>query len=133
MYLGIEIGGTKLQIGVGPADGTLAGLWRGAVEGAPGPEGIRRQVSAAGPALLSRSGLGRAQVRGVGIGFGGPVDDTTHTVIKSHQIEGWDSFRLAEWISDLLDLPAALGNDADVAGLAEALFGAGKRLSPIFY
>jgi glucokinase len=27
----------------------------------------------------------------------------------------------------------ALGNDADVAGLAEALFGAGKGLSPIFY
>jgi glucokinase len=26
-----------------------------------------------------------------------------------------------------------LGNDADVAGLAEALFGAGKGLSPIFY
>jgi hypothetical protein len=26
MYLGIEIGGTKLQIGVGPADGVLAGL-----------------------------------------------------------------------------------------------------------
>lgn len=26
-----------------------------------------------------------------------------------------------------------LGNDADVAGLAEALFGAGKGLSPLFY
>ena len=33
--------------------------------------------------------------------------------------------------SDLL--PAVLGNDADVAGLAEALFGAGKGLSPVFY
>ena len=133
MYLGIEIGGTKLQIGVGPADGTLAGLWRAAVDIAAGPEGIRRQIGAAVPELLSRSGLGRAQLRGVGIGFGGPVDDRTHTVIKSHQIEGWDNFRLADWVSDLLDLPAVLGNDADVAGLAEALFGAGKGLSPIFY
>jgi glucokinase len=33
----------------------------------------------------------------------------------------------------LLGWPAVLGNDADVAGLAEALFGAGKGLSPIFY
>src|SRR5216683_31348 len=133
MYLGIEIGGTKLQIGVGAADGTLAGRWRGAVDVAAGPDGIRGQISAAVPELLSRSGLDRAQVRGVGIGFGGPVDDTTHTVIKSHQIEGWDNFRLADWVSDLLDLPAVLGNDADVAGLAEALFGAGKGRSPIFY
>src|SRR6266849_1430534 len=133
MYLGIEIGGTKLQIGLGPADGTLAGLWRGGVDAAAGPEGIRRQIHAAVPELLSRSGLNRAQVRGVGIGFGGPVDDITRTVIKSHQIEGWDNFPLADWVSDLLGIPAALGNDADVAGLAEALFGAGKGLSTIFY
>jgi glucokinase len=69
----------------------------------------------------------------MGIGFGGPVDDATHTVIKSHQVEGWDDFPLGDWISDLLGWPVALGNDADVAGLAEALFGAGKGLSPVFY
>src|SRR5436305_4380161 len=40
---------------------------------------------------------------------------------------------LADWVSDLVGLPAVLGNDADVAGLAEALFGAGKGLSPILY
>jgi glucokinase len=133
MYLGIEIGGTKLQLGVGPGDGTLAGLWRGGVDVAAGPEGIRRQITAAVPELLARSGLEPSQIRGVGIGFGGPVDDATHTIIKSHQIDGWDNFPLADWITEMLGWPAALGNDADVAGLAEALFGAGKGLSPIFY
>ena len=132
-YLGIEIGGTKLQLGVGPGDGTLAGLWRGTVDVAAGPEGIRRQIVAAVPELLARSAVDRSQLRGVGIGFGGPVDDARHTIIKSHQIEGWDNFPLAGWITDLLGLPAVLGNDSDVAGLAEALFGAGKGLSPIFY
>src|SRR6266699_3850633 len=94
MYLGIEIGGTKLQLGLGAGDGVLQALWRGT---------------------------------------GGPADDATRTVIKSHQIAGWDGFPLADWIADLVGLPAVLGNDADVAGLAEALFGAGKGLSPIFY
>jgi glucokinase len=75
----------------------------------------------------------RGRLRGVGIGFGGPVDDATRSIIKSHQITGWDGFPLAAWISDLLGLPAVLGNDADVGGLAEALYGAGKGLSPIFY
>ncbi|HJT78593.1 MAG TPA: ROK family protein [Gemmataceae bacterium] len=133
MYLGIEIGGTKLQLGVGPGDGTLAGLWRGPVDVAAGPEGIRRQILGAVPELLARAGLDRPQVQGVGIGFGGPVDDATHTIIKSHQIAGWDGFPLAAWIADMLGRPAVLGNDADVAGLAEALFGAGKGLSPVFY
>lgn len=133
MYLGIEIGGTKLQLGVGADDGKLRGLWRGTVDVAAGPEGIRRQIVAAVPELLASAGVARGELRGVGIGFGGPVDDATHTVIKSHQIDGWDDFPLADWISELLDLPAVLGNDADVAGLAEALHGAGKGLSPIFY
>jgi glucokinase len=133
VYLGIEIGGTKLQVGVGPDDGRLRGLWRGAVDTGAGPEGIRRQITAAVPRLLAEVGLPPSALRGVGVGFGGPVDDATHTIIKSHQIEGWDGFPLADWVSDLVSLPAVLGNDADVAGLAEALHGAGKGLSPVFY
>lgn len=132
-YLGIEIGGTKLQLGIGPGDGTLAALWRGSVDVAAGPDGIRRQIRRALPDLLERSGLGFEEIRGVGVGFGGPVDDATQTVIKSHQIRGWDNFRLADWIAEITERPAVLGNDADVAGLAEALFGAGKGLSPVFY
>jgi glucokinase len=133
MFLGIEIGGTKLQLGIGLGNGTLPGLWRAAVDVPAGPEGIRRQITGAVPELLAKCNLAKSALKGVGIGFGGPVDDATHTVIKSHQIEGWDNFPLADWISDLVGLPAVLGNDADCGGLAEALFGAGKGLSPIFY
>src|SRR4051794_491711 len=134
MFLGIEIGGTKLQLGLGRGDGVLTALWRGTVNPAAGSDGIRAQIIAAVPELLAKAGINRAELRGVGIGFGGPTDDATQTVIKSHQIEGWDGFPLADWVSDLLDgVPSVLGNDADVAGLAEALFGAGKGLSPIFY
>jgi glucokinase len=133
MYLGIEIGGTKLQLGVGNGDGVLGSLWRETVMPSEGAEGIRRQIVRGLPELLARAGLDRAQLQGASIGFGGPVDDATHTVIKSHQIEGWDNFPLADWIGELVGLPTVLGNDADVAGLAEALFGAGKGCSPVFY
>jgi glucokinase len=133
MYLGIEIGGTKLQLGLGAGDGHIAALWRGTVNSAEGSEGIRGQIVAAVPELLAKAGLDRGHLRGAGIGFGGPTDDATRTVIKSHQIQGWDGFPLADWVSDLVGVPAVLCNDADVAGLAEALFGAGKGLSPIFY
>ena len=132
MFLGIEIGGTKLQIGLGD-DGVLHGFWRGSVDVQAGAEGIRRQILEAMPDLLSKAGIPKDQVRGIGIGFGGPVDDSTRTVIKSHQIQGWDNFPLADWFGAMLGRPAVLGNDADVAGLAEALFGAGKGISPIFY
>jgi glucokinase len=133
MFLGIEIGGTKLQLGIGAGDGNLTASWRGSIELTAGGEGIRRAILAAVPDLLATSGLAREALRGVGVGFGGPVDDATRSVIKSHQITGWDGFPLADWLGSALGLPVILGNDADVAGLAEALFGAGRGLSPIFY
>ena len=100
---------------------------------AAGGDGIRRQIVAAVPELLASAKVDRDALQGVGVGFGGPVDDGTRSVIKSHQIAGWDGFPLADWLGEALGLPAVLGNDADVAGLAEALFGAGKGLSPVLY
>jgi glucokinase len=133
MYLGIEIGGTKLQLGLGPGDGTITGLWRGAVNPEEGGDGIRKQIAAAVPELLRSARISPARLKAAGIGFGGPVDDATQCVIKSHQIVGWDDFPLAQWLGEALQIPTFLGNDADVAGLAEALHGAGQGLSPIFY
>jgi glucokinase len=133
MFLGIEIGGTKLQLGLGRGDGELLGLWRGSVDVAAGADGIRKQIVAAVPDLLDSTNVKLEGLRGVGVGFGGPVDDATGSVIKSHQIAGWTGFPLADWLREVLGLPAVIGNDADVAGLAEALFGAGEGLSPILY
>ena len=133
MYLGIEIGGTKLQLGLGDGLGTIHSLWRGAVTPNDGADGIRKQILDAIPQMLASAQRDRAELKGIGVGFGGPVDDHTRTVIKSHQIHGWDGFPLADWITDIAGVPATLGNDADVAGLAEALFGAGQGLNPIFY
>jgi glucokinase len=128
MYLGVEIGGTKLQLAVGTGDGTLARTWRGRVDPARGADGIREQIQAALPQVLATG-----PVKAAGIGFGGPVDDATATALLSHQIAGWDGFPLARWLTDVTGLPTALGNDADVAGLGEACHGAGKGMSPLFY
>jgi len=133
MYLGIEIGGTKLQIGLGPGDGTIVGLWRGGVDVARGAEGIRQQIMTAVPELLRSARIPPTRLKAAGIGFGGPIDDTTQSVIKSHQIEGWDNFPLAQWLGEAMQIPVFLGNDADVAGLAEAVHGAGQGLTPVFY
>ena len=133
MFLGIEIGGSKLQLAVGNADGQLRGTWRGSVDLAAGSEGIRRQILDAVPELLQTLGLEPSTLQAVGVGFGGPTDDTSHTVITSHQVFGWDNFPLAAWLTEHLGLPAFVCNDADVAGLGEALHGAGRGKSPVFY
>lgn len=129
MFLGIEIGGTKLQLGVGPGDrASLVELKRLDVDPAAGAAGIQEQIRRTAPALIARH-----QVERVGYGFGGPIDAERGRIVKSHHVEGWDGFALADWTRRTLGVPAVVGNDADLAGLAEARFGAGKGRNPVFY
>ncbi len=131
---GIEIGGTKLQLGIGRGQGEIAALERLSIDPARQAAGIRDQIAAAFPRLLESVGSNRQSVRAVGIGFGGPVDAERGRVEHSYQVEGWDDFPLADWVRDQLGVPAAvLHNDADAAGLAESRFGAGKGHAPLLY
>jgi glucokinase len=134
LLLGIEIGGTKLQLGLGWGDGRLLALERRAIRPEAGAEGILRQIVEAYEALLARESEVGEPTLAVGIGFGGPVDADRGVVLRSHQVVGWDGFALAEWVRQALRVPhVAVQNDADTAGLGEARFGAGVGLSPIFY
>jgi glucokinase len=134
LCLGVEIGGTKLQLGLGHGDGRIHALERRSVDPSRGAPGIRAQIAESIPTLLARAGATPESIAAVGIGFGGPVDPDQGLVLKSHQIEGWEQFPLAGWVRETLHVPlVAIQNDADTAGLAEARFGSGVGLSPILY
>ncbi len=134
LLLGIEIGGTKLQLGLGSGDGGLIAFERRTVEPANGAEGIRSQILEAASALLEAVESRSTDLDAVGVGFGGPVDSKAGVVTVSNQIDGWAGFPLAEWIIERIGVPrAVLQNDADTAALGEARFGAGVQASPVLY
>ena len=119
-FLGIEIGGTKLQIVAGNDQAVIVDRRRFTVDRAKGGAGIRAHIEATLPELIQRW-----QPTSVGVGFGGPVDGKSGRIAKSHQIEGWSEFPLAEWLNSIAKLPVWIENDANTAALAEALRGAG--------
>ncbi len=129
MFLGIEIGGTKLQLGIGHGDGSdLVAIERRDIAADHGAMGILEQIESAARALMQKHDVER-----IGYGFGGPVDSASGRVITSHQVAGWDDFQLVQWTETTLGLPASLGNDCDCASLAEARFGAGTGARTVFY
>lgn len=129
MYLGIEIGGTKLQLAVGDGAGSEpVELVRCAVDIAEGARGILAQIKTAGRRLIASH-----DIRAIGVGFGGPFDANSGFTVKSHQVAGWDRFPLVRWCQDELERPARIGNDCDCAALAEAIDGAGQGHETVFY
>lgn len=105
-FLGIEIGGTKLQLGVGPGDGTFvvepcdcAVDRAGGGRGGFGPRFSMRR----GPCSTS-SGAARW-----GLDSAGRSIRSRGCTITSHQVAGWDDFPLAVWCREELGSGPRLG------------------------
>jgi glucokinase len=126
--LGIEIGGTKLQVVAGDPAGQITARHRFFVEKEAGAAGIRTQLERAVRELTAETAPAA-----VGVGFGGPVDWRTGRIRCSHHIGGWSDFALADWLGALVQAPVFVDNDANVAALGEALHGAGAGANPVFY
>jgi glucokinase len=127
-FLGIEIGGTKMQIVSGNEAGLIEERFRFAVQPAEGAGGIRRQIEE-----TLRDLAPRLKPSAIGVGFGGPVDWRKGVICCSHHIEEWSDFPLGPWLRDLAGAPVYIDNDANVAALGEARRGAGVGFNPVFY
>jgi len=127
LFVGIEIGGTKLQIVSGNANGRILSSYRFEVIGNEGAVGIQHRIEA----IMKEHFL--ARVAAIGIGFGGPVNRITGQIATSFQVEGWSGFPIKDWLETITDCPVRVDNDANVAALGEATFGAGKGYNPVLY
>lgn len=126
-FLGIEIGGTKLQLVVGNEDAKILERFRLVVDPEQGARGIKKQIREALDKLPLHS------VGAIGIGFGGPVDHETGRILTSYQVSGWGDFVIQEWLEKLTRIPVWIDNDANVAALGESLYGAGVDYPQVFY
>lgn len=125
--IGIEIGGTKLQIAASDINGKTEQLLHYIVDPEAGAAGIQTQIK---KSILE---IGTEKIAAIGVGFGGPLDWKTGIIQTSHQVEGWWFFNLKAWLQDLTQAPVLIDNDANVAALAEAIHGSGIGYNPVFY
>src|SRR5579862_133684 len=128
LYLGVEIGGTKLQIHAGGLHGGIVERNRYEIVPSHGAEGILSEIARTVPEMARRH-----KFFGVGVGFGGPVDWKTGRICCSHQVRGWSDFELGHWISKLSGTPVFVDNDGNVAACGEAAHGAGAGFDTVFY
>jgi len=127
LLLGIEIGGSKVQLAAGSTPTNV--IRRQRISVAPGDRAVDicRRIDAALQAWADTPWLA------AGVGFGGPVDWRRGRIHCSHQVAGWEQADLGGWLSERIAAPVAIENDANVAALAEVCLGAGAGFDPVFY
>jgi glucokinase len=131
IYLGVDIGGTKVAAGLVDAHGEILFRTRAPMNAqgtaAAGLASVRQAMDAA---LASRPGV---NLGGVGICSPGPLDPRTGVVMNPPNLPCWRNFPLADEIAKAYGVAARVDNDANAAGLAEVLWGAARGYQYVFY
>jgi glucokinase-like ROK family protein len=83
--------------------------------------------------LLAEAGVDEARVIGAGMCLPGPVHRPTGVVGSTAILPGWVGVAAAEEMRRRLELPILVDNDANLAALAEAAFGAGRDAKDLVY
>ncbi len=127
-FLGIEIGGTKLQLSSVNPSGVIEENIYYTVNPEEGAVTIQAHINEGLKKLSTYN-----DIAAIGVGFGGPVDWKKGCVQVSHQVDGWNNFKIKEWLEKLTKKPVVIENDANVAALAESVYGCGKGYERVFY
>ena len=82
--------------------------------------------------LLTEAAIDRSRVVGVGMGIPGPIHESG-LVGSSAILPGWVGASPGQRMSELLELPVKVGNDASLGALAEYAWGAGRGAEIVVY
>ncbi len=127
-YIGVDLGGTNVRVAKITEDGQVLSQVKGPSYGTEGPAKVMANIKE-----MIREIPGWNEASGIGVGVPGPVDKKSGSMVLSSNLPGFTGYPMAKELSDEFGMPAYLDNDANVAGLAEALVGAGKGLKTVFY
>ena len=124
---GIDLGGTKIEAIVVDGGNTVLGSSRHPTPSKGGPDDVAREMVSAMKAACQAAGVSPGDLRGVGVGSPGVIDEATGTVSTARNLPDWEgSFALGPALASELGTTVAIGNDVQVATDAEFALGAGK-------
>ncbi|GAB4509771.1 MAG: ROK family protein [Anaerolineae bacterium] len=73
------------------------------------------------------------KIAGIGISAPGPLNPSTGVVVHPPNLPGWQDVPLGDILKDEFKVPVYVGNDANVAALAEATRGAARGYRHVIY
>jgi glucokinase len=124
--LALDVGGTKLAAGVVARDGTVRSRRVAPSRVEEGPDAMIARHLELGRESVAESGVPWSAIRAVGIACGGPLDPRAGVIQSPLSLPGWDGIPLVRIVSDALDRPVVVDNDATAGALAEWWYGAGR-------
>jgi glucokinase len=125
--IAVDIGGTHIRVAVYEPD-SIKPVAHQRTRSLANEPGVYDRLERAIESVWPQDG-----VRAIGIASPGPLDPHTGTILATPNIPEWKNFPLTSKLSQHFNVPVYLDNDANMAGLAEWQFGAGKGHQDLVY
>ena len=140
MYsLGVDIGGTKCAVILGKGEltadteGFIIDKIKFPTDVKRGYKAVVAEILEKGDELLSRNGVSKSDLIGVGVSCGGPLNSKTGTVHCPPNLPDWDNVPVSDILSAHFGVRCVLHNDANACAVAEWRFGAGRGYSNMVF
>jgi len=129
--LALDIGGTKLAVGVVTGDGITFGYRVEPTRREEGPDAIIARLLRMGHEAIEQAGLG--PIAAVGISSGGPLDAQRGIILGPLNLPEWTYVPITDIVTVEFGVPAVLENDATAAMLGEFRYGAARNADIALY
>jgi len=131
--IGIDVGGTKTAYGVLDEERNIirhtSHLSNSEAEG----EAFFDQLAANVESLIAACGIPREAVVGAGLGMPSFILYDEGYIVKTSNLVKIKNFPARSYLTQKLDMPVFLDNDARTAGLAEYRYGAGRGFDTMLF
>ena len=124
----VDLGGTQIRVARARMDGTIERRLARFTYAEDGPVAVLERIRA-----LVKTIAAPGKAAAIGIGAPGPTDPFRGVLLMGPNLPGWRDVDLREELAVFADAPVFVGNDANLAALAEHRYGAGAGCRHMVY
>jgi glucokinase len=118
-YVGIDVGGTNVKVGVVSGEGKSLSRVRVRTEAKKGPTHGLENIYGAVERAIADSGLTLDDIRAIGVATPGTMDIPAGMILQPPNLPGWVNIPIRQLVADRFGKPAILQNDANAAAYGE--------------
>ncbi len=127
LFLGIDVGGTSIKLGLVDDLGQTLGYTSITTDEPRGPADAMQRTAQAAKKMLEGVGVSLSQIARVGLGTPGSQDIPRGMLIAPPNHPHWHNFPIVECLEKAIGLPVSFANDANAAGWGEFWVGTGAK------
>lgn len=130
--VGVDLGGTKISCALSDLEGRVVAQTTIPNLAHEGDNPVLGRIIKTIEMVLEEGNVATNEVAAIGIGSPGPLDAKKGIIVTTPNLP-FKNFQLVQPIEEKFSIPTYLDNDANVAAIAEFMFGAGKGTENMVY